>query len=1078
MSANEDTQKTYHNVSEPKKGVWRTYDATDGLFGAGVLCLYEDRHGYLWLGTPGAGLYRYDGAEFVTYTTGDDLALSRTKAIYEDSKGLLWFGTNGGGISCFDGERFIKTYTTADGLAANGASAICEDREGRLWVGSGTVLSCFDGERFINVYEGLAGNLIWTICEDSEGRLWVGTNGGGVSCFDGERFIETYTTANGLAANYVRAICEDHEGRLWFGTGSMAGAQARGVSQFDGKDFETYTTADGLAGDSVIAIYEDHQNRLWFGTWGSGVSMFDGQAQSGETPHSEEFITFTVEDGLLDNLVVDVLQDREGGVWFAHPSSGLTRCESSTLESLTETSAHEALYRNSEGGVWSDDTAKSPVHLSDGSERQIIGTDISCRLEDSRDSLWVGTLGDGLYCYNSPTTIQYGDAKHYTQEDGLESDWIRTVMETRDGTIWIGTQGVKGSPGCLCRFQRALVSEDGAEEVHGKAFEAIPTSHPIVSRLFEDSRGFLWMGGFGRGGLSCYDGQGFTIYTMAENGLPNDGVNSIVEDDAGNLWIGTGWGLCRFDRENFITYGNKQGLPDFVHQCSAKDSSGQLWFGSFNSGLYRYDGKHFQWLTTADGLPSNSISKLAPQPDGSMIIFTQRGVVRYYPSTTVPPRIEIREVVADKIYENPPELELTTTEADLLTISYCGLSFATRQMLYSYILEGYDEEWKDTWENQVRYENLPVGEYNFKVIAINRDLVTSETPATLRLNVVLDPRDARIDSLQTELRHLQSETGSKYQFENIIGQSTGIRLVRALMEKAIDSPDTTVLVTGETGTGKELVANAIHFNSSRKDGPLRALHWADVSRDLIPSTLFGHKRGAFTSAFEDKKGYFEEAYGGTLMLDEIGDMPKDIQQSFLRVLQERKVVPIGAREPVDVDVRIIAMTNRSLAEEVMADRFRKDLFHRLNEFPIHIPPLRDRLEDMPVLAEHFLQEYLAKNKKNLDGFATDVFEVLKSYTWPGNVRELGHAVSRAVVLADEGKQIQIHHFSSDITQRGSLIQESITEEMGLSAILKRVQRRVIEDALRECNGNRAQVARILDIHRPNLIRLIKHLGIE
>jgi hypothetical protein len=313
--------------------------------------------------------------------------------------------------------------------------------------------------------------------------------------------------------------------------------------------------------------------------------------------------------------------------------------------------------------------------------------------------------------------------------------------------------GTAGSPGCLCRFD-------------GSRFEAIQTPHRVVQRLLEDNCGRIWMGGYGGGGLSYYTpGEGHAAslhnYTMKHE-LPSDNVISIVEDDAGRLWIGTWYGLCCFDGNQFIHYGEE--IPDHsTHQCSAKDMNGQLWFGTLGNGVYRYDGRHFQQLSKADGLPSNSVTGFLPQEDGSMIIGTYSGIVHYRPTATEPPRIEIREVVADQVYPHPSALELTTTGADLVTIAYHGLSLSTHRMRYSYILEGYDqalekleqneerEGWRDTWEPQVRYEKLPVGEYTFRVIAINRDLVCSEAPATLKLTIVPDPRNHQIAQLKGEL---------------------------------------------------------------------------------------------------------------------------------------------------------------------------------------------------------------------------------------------------------------------------------------------------------------------------------------
>jgi transcriptional regulator with GAF, ATPase, and Fis domain len=317
----------------------------------------------------------------------------------------------------------------------------------------------------------------------------------------------------------------------------------------------------------------------------------------------------------------------------------------------------------------------------------------------------------------------------------------------------------------------------------------------------------------------------------------------------------------------------------------------------------------------------------------------------------------------------------------------------------------------------------------------------------------------------------------KYHFENIIGRSAGISQVRALMERAIDS-GLTVLITGETGTGKELVAKAIHYSSPRKDHPLLDRNCGAIPRELLSSDLFGHRKGAFTGASEDKVGLFEAASGGTVLLDEIGEMSEEAQIHLLRVLQERKIQRIGETHLRDVDVRVIAITNRDLMGEVKAERFREDLYYRLSVFPIDVPPLRERVDDIPLLADHFLEKACQQQNKELEGFAPGVMDMLMDYAWPGNVRELEHEIYRAVALVEEDSRVQTYHFSPRVTRGESLIQEILSERMGLSAAVERLQRRLVEDALRECNGNRAQAARMLGIHRPNLVRLIKRLSIE
>jgi len=277
---------------------------------------------------------------------------------------------------------------------------------------------------------------------------------------------------------------------------------------------------------------------------------------------------------------------------------------------------------------------------------------------------------------------------------------------------------------------------------------------------------------------------------------------------------------------------------------------------------------------------------------------------------------------------------------------------------------------------------------------------------------------------------------NKYHFSNIIGRSEAIKGVFALMTQAIDS-DSDVLITGETGTGKELVARAIHENSSRKDKPLFAISCGTVPKEVLVSELFGHCKGAFSGAIEEKVGLFEAATGSTLILDDIGDMPFDVQPDLLRVLIERKVQRLGETASRPVDVRVIAISNRNLTKLVETGDFLSELYARfryaslglsaertetystqgLKAFEIHLPPLRERLEDIPLLAEHFYEEAYRQRPKILDGFAADVLKMLLNYHWPGNVRELRNAVRRAYALAEEGERIRTDHFPPQIIRR-------------------------------------------------------------
>jgi transcriptional regulator with GAF, ATPase, and Fis domain len=382
-------------------------------------------------------------------------------------------------------------------------------------------------------------------------------------------------------------------------------------------------------------------------------------------------------------------------------------------------------------------------------------------------------------------------------------------------------------------------------------------------------------------------------------------------------------------------------------------------------------------------------------------------------------------------------------------------------------------DWKNTKAQRVEYLELPPGDYTFEVQAVDQHLVYSQ-PATVTLTVEPDPE---IVALQAEIANLRSEVGRKYDFSNIIGRSEAIKKVRRLMELAIDS-GLDVLITGETGTGKELVAKGIHYNSSRGTKTPVTCDCSTLSKELAVSELFGHPKGAFTGADADKLGLFEAADGSTLILDEIGNLSFEVQRHLLRALEERKVRRLSETLERAVDVRVIVMTNLDLEKERNAGRFREDLYYRLNEFPIVVPPLRERREDIPLLAEHFLRAI----DKKLDGFAPEVFEMLQSYHWPGNVRELQKAIQLAAAFAEEGKRIETYHFPVHIAQGASLIQETMAAIDGgrsrYRELVDEFERRCIEHALRSCNGNRTQAAKLLGLDRRILYDKIVRLQID
>jgi len=347
--------------------------------------------------------------------------------------------------------------------------------------------------------------------------------------------------------------------------------------------------------------------------------------------------------------------------------------------------------------------------------------------------------------------------------------------------------------------------------------------------------------------------------------------------------------------------------------------------------------------------------------------------------------------------------------------------------------------------------------------------------------------------MATRVTALEEEVTGRYRFGMIIARSPQMRRVFETLQHVVESK-VTLLITGESGTGKELVARAIHYNGIRRQGPFVAINCAGIPDALLESELFGHERGAFTGAVAAKKGKFELADGGTIFLDEIGEMPVHLQAKLLRVLQERMVERVGGTQPRSVDVRVISATNRNLKQMVEDQTFREDLFYRLAVFPVELPPLRQREGDIPLLSHHFLRKYAVEEGKTITGITASALRVLESYDFPGNVRELENTLSHAVVVAS-GKELSVAdlpHSVVDATRRkhggspqaGNLL-ASMSLERAIDLIfdsaetlpaLDAVEHALIRRAVKLCDGNIVQAANLLGLSRATMYRRLEKMG--
>jgi two-component system, NtrC family, response regulator HydG len=340
------------------------------------------------------------------------------------------------------------------------------------------------------------------------------------------------------------------------------------------------------------------------------------------------------------------------------------------------------------------------------------------------------------------------------------------------------------------------------------------------------------------------------------------------------------------------------------------------------------------------------------------------------------------------------------------------------------------------------------------------------------LRLVLE-RGLEHTHLKEENLLLKERLGIRFDRRNFIGRSEPMTKLLDLVAQVAPS-EATVLICGESGTGKEIIASAIHYNSLRKQGPFVKINCAAITETLLESELFGHEKGAFTGADRRKEGKFRQANGGTILLDEVSEMSLSMQVKLLRVLQEREITRVGGEEVIPIDVRVITATNRDLVRDIAAGRFREDLYYRLNVVTLQVPPLRERREDIPLLAVHFLKEFAEKNHKEIKGFSPQALDRMLRYSWPGNVRELMNTVERGVVLS-RSDYLDESDLSPVLLEKSSPEENEGTTAGGSS--LEGVEKTTILKTLEEAGGNKSEAARRLGITRRTLHQKLRKYGL-
>ena len=1008
-----------------RRGAWQNFDITDGFPSGGVLAILQHRQGDLWFGIWGESrICRYDGMEFVTFANPPGRIVY---ALCQDRAGNMWLGTDEGACR-YDGAQFT-TFSTADGLADNRIRAILEDRAGKLWFATTSGVSYYEDGAFITLPQT---STVYALCQDRAGNMWLGTDEGACR-YDGAQFT-TFSTADGLADNRVRAILEDRAGQLWFAT-------TDGVSRRDDEGFTSYAVADGLVHNSVLSICQDREGQLWFGT-NEGVSRCDEQGR------------FTAVDDLENAMVSAIYEDGEGSLWFGtgggeSMGSGVVRYDGAHLRTFT---TRDGLVNNHAVGVLEDRAGNvwfgtwRGVSRWDGERFHTLEglkANVRAICEDRAGNLWFATYYNGVIRYDGRQFTAF------TSADGLADDTVETLLEDRQGQLWLGTdRGVSRSAG----------PQRTATDPRFAIFPLDAGPAREVRSIFADRHGNLWIGITGVG-VCRYDGRTLRVFTAAD-GLPGYGVIAILEDRQGSLWFGlAGGGLCRYDGRNWEAFTTADGLPRQAIMSILEDRQGQLWFCSYGGGICRYDGLVFQTLHQRNGLAHNGVQRVVEDRRGDFWITTESGVTRYRPGR-IPPSVRLLRAVADRDYEAVDSLTLQVSQRRI-AFEFRGRSLRTGrdQMAYAYRLQGRETAWRWTRQEQVVYSDLAVGDYAFEVKAVDCDLNYS-APARLSIEVV---PDYRIEALTQALSQDAGE---------FVGDSPALSRIQAHLAQ-VAGTDLTVLITGETGTGKGLAARTTHALSANQAGPFVQVNCGAIPTGLVESELFGHEKGAFTGAVAKKLGKVELAEGGTLFLDEIGDMSLEAQVKLLRLLEERVFERVGGTRTMAANVRVIAATNRDLAHMVKVGSFREDLYYRLQVFPVRLPSLRERREDIALLATYFMVRMAAHLNKEIACLAPDALQALHHYDWPGNVRELEHVIQRAVVVCSE-RTIQV----ADLGLESGAVQADTTTQI---LTLEEMERRYIREVLEKTKGvikGQQGAATLLWLPPSTLYFRMKKLGIQ
>ena len=935
--------------------------------------IYQDQRGLLWIATADGGVSRFDGAHFDTFGLSDGLPSLTVMTIAEDQDGRLLFGTLGGGLAAYDGRGF-QVYTTEHGLPSNDIVSLQPQTDGSIRLLTGAGIGWFAEGQCVERVTEVAGQPIGRVFDmatDAAGTTWLATMMRGVISLDGR-----HLSAGNGAMQWPWKFAQDASGLLWIAFRYVGTEAVIGRYDPDSQRLDLIKADAAIEGTEAVNHGTRHvrlDDRGWLWMTRRGVLVYD----------EEEWHLFSA--GLPDIHFSDArltYEDREGNIWVGLWSGGLVFCDPVSVQLYTEADGLpdrevQRLSEDHQGRIWIG-TMGGLACLEDGRIRPVeTGNKVSELAIDREGQVWRGSSENEVIKGVGKEAQVIEVAKDQNAEEII-------LYPDQEGRMRIGTTG-----GCFGRIEdnRFITEKQG------------PTNCRVA---LQDSEGTLWVGSYGETPALHYCNKGGHFHASDMAGIETVGYVSALCDHEDTLWIGTANGLFAFDyrTQKVRRFTADQGdlSVNSILALTADSEQGCLWIGTSGGGVLKYDGRGFQSIRLGKSTLENIVEAILRDSRGRLWFGTRAGLIAYQPGNT-PPGIVIRQVMAGRLLEMPQAVSCPDSTPEI-QFRFQGLSFRSgaEQMRYSHRLVGLDpeEEWSAfTPSNRVSYNGVPAGQFRFEVRALDRDGLMSEV-ASLDVQVFPDEKSVRLQRLEHMLRDAD---------QDFLSQSQAmIRLLEEVAQMA--ETDMTMLVMGETGVGKGVLAERIHNLSRRQGQPFVALNCGSLPAGLIESELFGHERGAFTGAVKRHIGCFERANYGTLFLDEIGDLPLEAQRALLRILENHYLTRVGGEQSIPVDVRVIAATNKDLKEAIEAGTFREDLFYRLSVWPVKLPPLRERREDIPILAAHFARRYAQSLQRPVPALGDGVVKRLQEYAWPGNVRELEHLIRRAVVLC-RGEVIQV-----------------------------------------------------------------------